>query len=86
MQEDGVNGFGNFDGDEVATFRDGDGSVVTCPSFTTSEPYQIYKPERFLQTDKTVYRPNWKMAWSTDLYGKVSYTCAFEYSFIVPIM
>lgn len=24
-------GFGNFDGDESATFRDGDGSVTQCP-------------------------------------------------------
>ena len=30
MEDDSDFGFGNFDGDESATFRDGDGSVTQC--------------------------------------------------------
>ena len=36
-------GFGNFDGDESATFRDGDGSVTQCPGNNLTRDQQGYQ-------------------------------------------
>ena len=66
-------GFGNFDGDRTATFRDADGSVTKCPGDNNWHgPVQIVKPEKFLITERCKYRTNHNMVICNDIYGKVS--------------
>lgn len=56
LVDDSVQGVGEFDGDESATFRDADGSVTRCPSETNWEgPVQIVKPEVTAVTERCAY-------------------------------
>lgn len=71
--DDEVLGFGNFDGDRTATFRDMDGSVTKCPGDANWQgPMQIVKPEKYIITERCKYRANHNMVMCNDLYGKVS--------------
>ena len=72
-----VEGDGDFDSQETATFRDGDGSVTGCQGngeFQWSYPTQLVVPEKYPLTENCVFRENWHLAACNNLYGKVCWS------------
>ncbi|XP_053383836.1 cell surface hyaluronidase-like [Mercenaria mercenaria] len=73
LVDNSIQGIGEFNVDESATFQDADGSVTRCPLDSEWKgPVQLVKPGVHALTDKCVYRDNWNMAVCNDRYGKVS--------------